>query len=174
MKKKRKITDQAAFWIDHLKLEKHPEGGYFREAYRSEEIIKKGSLPQRFSGDRSFSSSIYFLLKEDEYSGFHRIRSDETWHFYKGNPVEIYIIQDEGGIDCLVLGDEIEKGQQFQLTVKYGQWFAAKPINSKGFSLIGCTVAPGFHFEDFELATEEELIRQYPDHSEIIKKLCVK
>jgi len=121
--------DSASFWIKHLSLTKHPEGGWFREVYRSCEIISKKGLPARYSGFRNFSTSIYYLLESREFSAFHRIASDEIWHFYKGSPLSIYIINPSGNMMRVVLGSDPTQNQLFQFTIPKGHWFAAHNIH---------------------------------------------
>lgn len=162
----------AGYWIKHLQLKPHPEGGYYKEIYRSKDIVEKDHLDIRFNGRRSISTSIYFLMSENNFSKFHRIKSDETWHFYDGNPVIIYVLNEkEQALTRFILGKEIEKGQQPQLTIPYNSWFAAKILDESGFALVGCTVAPGFEFEDFEMGKRKELISLFPEYREIINKL---
>jgi hypothetical protein len=152
----------AKYWIEKLQLQKHPEGGWFREVYRSAEMIPSGALPAGFSGDRNFSTSIYYLLEGDDFSAFHRIKSDELWHFYSGtSPLEIISIE-ERKIKKQILGDDPNQNQCFQVVVPKNTWFAARLIDNKGFALAGCTVSPGFHFDDFEMGNEK-LIEVYPE-----------
>jgi len=151
----------AKYWIEELKLEKHPEGGWFREIYRSEEIVGKEGLPKGFSGARNISTSIYYLLEGNDFSSFHRIKSDEIWHYYVGvSSIEILFIQN-GKLKKQVCGNKPEQGQHFQIIVPKNTWFAARLTDRKGFALVGCTVSPGFHFDDFELATNN-LLKEYP------------
>jgi uncharacterized protein len=163
----------ASYYISKLDLQPHPEGGYFAETYRSIDIIDSHALPGSFDGDRNISTAIYFLLEGHQFSAFHRIKSDELWHFYTGTALLVYIIHPDGELETLTIGDDLEEGCKFQGIVKAGCWFASKPINERGFSLVGCTVAPGFDFADFELA-DGELIKQFPQHSELINKLVYK
>mgnify|MGYP006295252479 CR=1 FL=1 len=163
----------ATYWIDKLKLTKHPEGGYFKEVYRSNEIVSKKGLPQRYNSFRSFSTSIYFLLKSGEFSAFHRLKSDEIWHFYEGVPLWIFILFPNGKLATVTLGQDPAKQQQFQVAIPKGAWFAAKPAEKGAFSLMGCTVAPGFDFDDFELARQEVLVKRYPQHEKIIRQLTI-
>ena len=161
--------EQAEFYIKSLNLGKHPEGGYFREVYRSLEEIPAKALPARFEGARSFSTSIYFLLPGDEISVFHKIRSDEIWHFYKGAFIRIHIIDSKGNYSTLVLGDDPFNSSSFQQVVPQGSWFAAESLDPLSFSLAGCTVAPGFDFKDFEMAERETLMELFPQHGAIIE-----
>lgn len=163
----------AKYWIDQLKLEKHPEGGYFSEVYRSDENIKMGALPNRYSGDRSIATSIYFLLKDDEFSSFHRIHSDETWHFYTGTKLELFVLGDDKKLNRYLLGQNPEAGESLQLTIPRNHWFAGRVIDQNSFALLGCTVAPGFHFDDFELADRAHMISEFPNHKSIISELTI-
>jgi len=158
------------YWIEKLGLEKHPEGGYFKEVYRSEEIIPKQSLHKRYLGDRNHSTSIYFLLTSNEFSAFHRIKSDETWHFYSGSPVTVHMIDESGKYSNVKLGSNPENGEVFQFAIPHGVWFAASVNEPDSFTLVGCTVAPGFHFDDFELGKREELIKLFPQYEGVIRK----
>src|SRR5688572_1735873 len=127
--------------ITQYQLQAHPEGGYYRETYRSNEIIPVVSLPPRFKGQRHFSTAIYFLLEGQQFSAFHRIQSDECWHFYAGVGLAIYILYPDGRGEIMRLGDDLENGYSFQQVVPAGCWFASKPVDENGFSFVGCTVA---------------------------------
>ena len=156
--------------VDQLDLMPHPEGGFFKEVYRSNQLISQSALAG-FSGDRNFCTSIYFLLTSENFSAFHRIKQDEIWHFYKGSPLLVHVIYPNGRYVCHEVGMHIETGQFPQLTVPAGCWFASSVKEKDSYSFVGCTVAPGFDFDDFELAKEEELMREYPQHSRIISEL---
>ncbi len=158
--------------VAYYELQPHPEGGFYRETYRSTELIDMDALPARFNGNRNFSTAIYFLLEAGNFSAFHRIQSDETWHFYAGQSLNIYVIHTNGALEIIQLGSVIEKGQTFQATVPAGSWFASKPAEETIFSFVGCTVSPGFDFMDFEMADASALIASYPQHSALIEKLC--
>lgn len=160
----------AEYYIKTLGLEKHPEGGWFKEVYRSAEEIRGEHLPERFSGSRHHSTSIYFLLTSDTFSALHRIKSDELWHFYEGSPVTIYMIDSAGNYSEIALGRNIENGEVLQFVIPHGVWFGAKVNISDSFSLVGCTVAPGFHFDDFELAERDELLKLFPKYKGIIER----
>jgi hypothetical protein len=148
--------------IAKLDLLPHPEGGWYRETWRSEETLtnKKGQI-------RNVCTAIYFLLEKDQISHFHRIQSDELWFFHQGQPLEIVIIVN-GRIHIVTLGDDIEKGELPQYRIPANTWFAAKLKESTGYSLVSCTVAPGFDFSDFELATREALVKEFPHIEETI------
>ena len=163
------MNSKASAYIKQLQLIKHPEGGYFREVYRSAEIILPEHLPKRYKSSRNFSTSIYFLLEENQFSAFHFLQSDEQWHFYDGSSVLLYIIDQKGKISVQKLGRE--KDSNFQITIKKRNWFAAEVENKKSFSLFGCTVSPGFDFDDFKLGKRIELIRKFPKHKNIIGRL---
>lgn len=162
----------ATYVIDRFQMQKHPEGGYYKQTYRSDEFIKAEFLPARFKGDRLFSTAIYFLLEGNDFSAFHRIRSDELWHFYYGSALQIFIIHPDGKMEIINLGNNLAVNENFQCVVKAGCWFAARLEHRDSFSLVGCTVSPGFDFADFELANREILVNQYPQHKEIIQALC--
>ncbi len=157
--------------IARFELLPHPEGGYYKETYRSPETITRDALPERFGGDRRFSTAIYFLLEQGNFSAFHRIRSDECWHFYAGGTLLIYVIHPNGSLQTVKLGNDVLSGGTFQFVVPAGCWFASAPDDGTVFSFVGCTVAPGFDFADFELAKKEELIKVYSQHEEMIKRL---
>jgi len=163
--------NNAHSWIRKLKLKKHPEGGYYCELYRSAESIPGKALPRRYKGRRSFSTSIYFLLKGRDISRFHRLKSDETWHFHTGSSLTIHVISPKGKYSEIKLGCDPKKKQALQYTVSRNHWFGATVHNPKGFSLVGCTVSPGFDFADFELADQEELLARFPHLARIIRKL---
>jgi predicted cupin superfamily sugar epimerase len=161
----------ANAYVSHLQLKAHPEGGFYREVYRSEELIPITGLPPRFSGKRNFATAIYFLLEENNFSAFHKIKSDETWHFYAGNSLEVIEINDAGELFIHNIGNNLLAGDVFQYTVKAGHWFASRVKAGGKFSLVGCTVAPGFDFEDFEMPNRRTLLDQYPQHKDIITAL---
>ena len=159
----------AQYWIDQLALEAHPEGGAFVETYRSPLALSGKEFG--FSGDRNLSTSIYFLLKQHSFSSFHRIKSDEIWHFYTGSPVVIYEIDEDGKLLQQKLGPNPENNETFQHLVPAERWFAARIEEAGEFTLVGCTVSPGFDFQDFELANRSDLIQQFPQHQQIITQL---
>ncbi len=158
--------------VKHFDMLPHPEGGYYKETYRSNELIARNALPQRFVGDRNFSTAIYFLLEKGNFSGFHKIQSDECWHFYAGQTLLIYVLHNNGELQIITLGNNIMNGEVFQAEVPAGCWFASEPAPNSEFSFVGCTVAPGFDFADFELAKAKELIKDFSQHNVLIKRLC--
>jgi predicted cupin superfamily sugar epimerase len=162
---------EAQDWIECLHLRPHPEGGYFRETYRSAETIARQHLPTRFSGDRAFSTAIYFLLQGNDFSALHRIKQDELWHFYAGEPMALYVIEPGGALSLRRLGRDVRAGEMLQAVVPAGCIFGARLQNLHSYALVGCTVAPGFDFADFEMPTRHELVSLYPQHEAIIAQL---
>jgi hypothetical protein len=160
--------NNAAFWIEQLQLQKHPEGGYYRETYRCQDLL----IASYNQEPRSISTAIYFLLQEKEVSHFHRIKSDELWFFHEGETLEILVIENNQVITYR-LGKNILQGEQLQVMVPAGCWFASRIRKGEGFSLVSCTVAPGFDFQDFELANREALCSQFPHLSETLAPLCI-
>jgi predicted cupin superfamily sugar epimerase len=165
------VTRDAHYWIDRLGLSPHPEGGYYRVTYTSDLILPQSALPSAFQGDRSASTAIYFLLDGSDFSAFHRIASDELWHFYAGSALVVYVIDTDGNCTERLLGEGAEAGEVFQAVAPAGCWFASRVKDRAGYALVGCTVAPGFDFADFELATRAELVRSYPAHEPLIAEL---
>ncbi len=164
-------TITAKLLIDKFRLQPHPEGGFFKENYRSVEMVSQSSLPKRFQGDRHYSTAIYFLLQQGDFSAFHKIKSDECWHFYAGTTLLIYILHLNGKLEIIKLGNKGDEGECFQAVVPAECWFASEPANGSAFSFVGCTVAPGFDFDDFELAKMDELSKHYPQHKLLIDRL---
>lgn len=161
----------AGYWIKHLQLIQHIEGGWYSEVYRSDLILQKEQLPGSFSDKRNVCTHIYFLLEQHGFSAFHRIKSDELWHFYTGDPLVVYEIERSGELIEHLLGSDIEKGQSLFCAIKAGSWFASKVAGDGKYSLVGCTVSPGFDFNDFELAKKNSLIKLYPRHTNLIDRL---
>jgi uncharacterized protein len=159
----------AKYWIDHLHLNRHPEGGWFSETYRAAETVPADALPARFDGPRSFSTAIYFLLEQGDFSALHRLKSDEIWHFYDGAPLTVQVITPEGEHYKILLGRDGKQGECFQAMVPAGCWFGAETF--AGFSLVGCTVAPGFDFRDFEMADRSGLQLLFPQHSALVARM---
>ena len=169
---KKIISKQKAdYWIKHLRLKPHPEGGYYQETYRSPEIIARTDLPKRYKGSRSFTTAIYFLLRGNQFSAFHRLKSDEIWHFYEGSPLLIRLTTKNKRISTVKLGLNADNGEQPQIVIKSGTWFAAELGEANSYTLIGCTVAPGFDFADFEMGARKTLCRKFPRHLAMITRL---
>lgn len=168
------MSSRVDFLIEKLKLKPHPEGGFFKETYRCEESVKKENLPERFSGDRAYCTSIYFLLTSDNYSALHKIQSDEMWHHYEGGSLEIYSIDEKGKLTIHTLGKNFENNEHPQIVIKAGEWFGSKVRDEDSYALVGCTVSPGFDFEDFEIGDKEKLLKLFPQHEEVIEILGYK
>lgn len=160
--------------ISHLHLIPHPEGGFYNETYRSTTTV---STP---SGPRSASTAILFLLTQNTFSALHRLRSDEIWHWHAGAPIRITSISPAGKVREEVCGGDVLAGESPQVVVRAGDWFGAEVVGDRkrekgrkgaDWGLVGCTVAPGFEFEDFELGEREELIRLFPQHEEVVERL---
>jgi len=155
--------------ISLLSLIPHPEGGHFRETYRSQTSVIRASD----GVSRSASTAIYYLLRGRERSTWHRIQSDELWHFYDGTPIRIHVLEPDGGLGILRLGNPLRhEGAHFQALVPAGRWFAAECEEPGGHGLVGCTVAPGFEFDEFEIADKSVLKKQWPEHAALVERLA--
>lgn len=157
--------------IKTLQLDPHPEGGFFREVYRSGKLIRHTELGSSYSGSRNYCTSIYFLLTSESFSAFHRIIQDEIWHFYCGSPLLLHMITQQGIYSKVLLGNSFSEEQVPQFVVPGGTWFAAHVAADSGHSLVGCTVSPGFDFADFEVGKREILLQLYPQHGNLITRL---
>ena len=162
--------EAAQQWIEHLNLEPHPEGGFYRETYRASLTLPHSALPG-YAGGRAASTAIYFLLAGDQFSAFHRLRSDEVWHFYAGSTLIVHVIEPGGKYSELLLGSDATSGEEFQAVVPAGCWFGSSLRQPDTWALVGCTVAPGFDFADFEMAQRDDLTARYPQHRNIIERL---
>ena len=158
--------------IKKLDLIPHPnEGGFFAETYRSKENILEKDLPARYSGERSFGTAIYYLLTPTTFSEIHRLKSDEIFHFYLGDPVEVVNLFPDGKIKKIILGQEIFAGMELQVIVPKMVWQGAKLIDGGNYALLGTTVSPGFDYNDYESGKKEDLLKLYPDFKDFIIKL---
>ncbi|HLP56028.1 MAG TPA: cupin domain-containing protein [Fluviicola sp.] len=153
---------EAQLLIEKLGLLPHPEGGFYRETYRSEHQLEQQ--------DRSLMTSIYFLLTDTNISRFHRITADECWYFHAGTPIIVHTL-DEKGHHEFILGNDVSKGQLPYYLVKGGTIFGSSMLGDDGYALVSCAVAPGFDFRDFELFDTETLLGQLPQHEAIIRKM---
>ncbi len=158
-------------YIQHLGLLPHPEGGFYKETYRCANTLPASALSINGNGERNLSTAIYFLLEAGNFSAFHRIQSDELWHFYTGDALEVIEIDKNGVLKVTALGHAVKQGEVFQYLVPAHTWFASRVKKGGSFSLVGCTVAPGFDFADFELANREDFIQTFPQHEKIIGEL---
>lgn len=161
-------SPDSEYWVKKLNLQPHPEGGYYKETYRSEEYFGKEGLPSRFRGKRNYSTAIYFLLEKENFSAFHRIHSDEVWHFYAGDGITVFMLREDGEMEAINLGANPDKDEVLQAVVPAGVWFASRVRDQGSYGLVGCTVSPGFDFEDFEMANRDELLEQFPRHKKTI------
>jgi uncharacterized protein len=164
-------TSTAEMLIKQLGLLVHPEGGWYRETYRSAEQIASEALPKRFGGPRTFCTSIYFLLQQGDISVLHRIKSDELWYFHSGVALTVHLFTPLGAHREVRIGPDLAHGDCFQTMVPAGCWFGAEVTGAGDFSLVSCTVAPGFDFADFEMGQRDNLVRAYPDYVELIRRL---
>ena len=155
--------------IRQLGLQPHPEGGFYRETYRSGETIAAAALPPRYGKDRSFSTAIYYLLTPDSFSSLHRLQSDELFHFHLGDPVTMLQLHEDGRGETITLGQDILAGQQLQVVVPRGVWQGMFLNDGGRFALLSTTVSPGFDFADFEVGTRDALIRRYPSCTAMIE-----
>ncbi|GEQ22931.1 cupin [Clostridium butyricum] len=160
----------ADYFVKNLNMIAHPEGGFYKEIYSSEENITSKDLKVNFEGARILWTSIYFLLRDGEVSNFHRLKSDEMWYYHSGSPLTIYMISPEGEFITEQLGLNIENGEKPQVLVPKDYIFGSA-MNNEGYALVGCMVSPGFEFRDFELFKRSFLLEKYPQYEEIILKL---
>jgi predicted cupin superfamily sugar epimerase len=161
----------ADYFISKLSMDRHIEGGYYKEIYRNSFNISHEGYAYEFEGDRALSTTIYFLLEWGQVSKFHKLKFDEIWFYHYGCPMIIHMIDNNGEYKSVRLGLEIEKGEMPQVLVPANVIFGAEPSESDSFSLVSCMVSPGFDFRDFILYEEKDLCSIYPQHTEIIKKL---
>ena len=169
-----KIT--AAELKSLLKLEPHPrEGGWFRQTWRSTEMIPANSLPERYVAardrGRATGTAIYYLLEPDTFSEMHCLQSDEVFHFYLGDPVEMLQLFPDGTGRKVILGGDLTAGQHVQTVVPQGVWQGSRLVSDGKFALLGCTVSPGFEYEDYESGNRADLNRTWPNWTEAIAKL---
>ncbi len=165
------MKHSAQYWIEQLNLVEHPEGGLFAPSFRASEQILRTGLPGCFAGNRAIVSSIYYLLKRGQFSVFHRLKSVEIWSLFEGDPLTIYILDPLGALIEKRLGRNFDEGERFQVVIEAGNWFAAEQRGPGDFTLVGCTVAPGFEYEDMEIGGRAELLAMYPQHRKIIERL---
>lgn len=157
--------------IERLGLQPHPEGGHYRQTYQAADRLAASALPNRYDGSRTLSTAIYFLLRDDEVSHLHRLKSDEVWHFYAGAPLVVHVLTPEGERIDQELGTDWNAGAIPQFVVPQGAWFGAALRDGCGCALVGNTVAPGFDFADFELADRAVLTEAFPQHADLIRCL---
>lgn len=149
----------------------HVEGGYFLQTYKAREKTLDAFLPERFKGDRAFSTCIYYVIPPGRISSLHLMYADEGWHFYLGSPINLVEITPEGELIETTMGADIAGGQVPQHVVMNGNWLGAYNLDDSQYSLVGCTVAPGMELADYEHGNPKDLLAQYPQHKKIIEKL---
>jgi len=155
-----------------LNLKPHPEeGGYFRETYRSPHTLSKHILPEAYEDERSLSTAIYYLLTPDTFSALHRLPTDELFHFYLGDPVEMIQLLPDGTGKTITMGQDITNGMQLQVVVRKGVWQGSRLCAGGQFALLGTTMSPGFESSDYESGQRERLIADYPQFENLIKVL---
>lgn len=165
------MVNQANKLIEQLNLIPHPEGGHYSETYKSQIYLSTGELNNCVT-NKNCSTLIYFLLKEHEYSAFHKLKSDEVWIYNSGDFVNIYIIDSNGKLSIEKFGSNIDNGENLQVFIPANSWFAAELINKDNYILMSCLVSPGFDWNDFELGKRETLKLKYPEHTNLFKRLC--
>ncbi|MFD2445289.1 cupin domain-containing protein [Bacillus sp. CGMCC 1.16607] len=163
----------AQYWINNLDLIPHPEGGFYKSTYSSESIISDKSVVSN-GNKRKLYTSIYFLLRSGDISHLHRLKSDELWYFHGGSPLTVHVIDESGEYHEMKLGLDLENGEVPQVLVPKNSIFGSSVMEEGTFSLVGCMVSPGFDFEDFELFNQDDLLKIYPEHEEIIRKMAYK
>lgn len=150
------------------------EGGYYRRTYCSDETIPSSALPERYKMDKAFSSCIYFLLTPDTFSEFHLLPTDEIYHFYLGDPVDLVEIHPDGELTTTTLGQDIFSGQRLQYVVRKNTWQSSCLRAGGQFALFGCTLSPAYDWEDHQKGNWESLLRQFPKHHQTIMRLTRK
>lgn len=159
-------TQNAAYWVQRLTLQPHPEGGYYKEVFRSEQEVNRAGE----TAIKQACTSIYYLLEGEDFSGFHRLVSDELWYFHAGSPLYIHVIDVLGNYHRYELSS-LDTGD-LSVVIPGGSWFASEIPSKEGFSLVSCAVAPGFDFSEFEMAVKEDMITAYPRFNELFNRLC--
>jgi len=160
------MENNPGYWINKLNLQPHPEGGFYKEVFRSQIDVTTANN----SKVNQAITSIYYLLEGNDYSGFHRLKSDEIWYFHKGSPLHIHVLDNAGFLRSIELSD-LETGS-LSVVIPAGLWFAAEIPSKQGFCLASCAVAPGFDFSEFEMAEKDALCEGYPQYADTIARLC--
>lgn len=163
----------AAAVIKLLALAPLPrEGGYFARTYLAVEKTPRAALPPRYEGDRAWGSAIYYLITHDSYSTLHKLTTDEIFHFYLGDPVEMLQLRPDGTGEVIIIGTDLARGQRPQVVVPHGVWQGSRlmPGGRFGFALLGTTMAPGYDDTDYTHGRQDELLAAYPDfHAQIVE-----
>ncbi len=167
-----KLIVDPQYYIEKLGLKPLPtEGGYFRETYRSSEFIDSKALPVRYTADKPFCTAIYYLLTAGTFSAMHRLPTDEIYHFYLGAPVIMLLLYPNGKGDVVALGQDIEAGEKVQQVVPAGTWQGASLREDGNFALMGTTMSPGYDHDDFELGVADNLVKGFPEYTDLIRRL---
>ena len=164
--------NDANYYVTKLGMEPHPEGGFYKRTFESEERTSDQELSVEFDGKRKLYTSIFFLLGSNDISHLHRLKSDELWYYHAGSPLTIHVIDENGNYKESKLGINLDEGEIPQILVPKNSIFGSSVRDEDTFSLVGCMVSPGFEFQDFELFSQEELLSQYPQHRDVIMKLA--
>jgi Uncharacterized conserved protein len=159
--------ETATQWVQYLNLAAHPEGGFFKEIYRSDIEL---NISSKYSGQRNLATSIYYMLESGQVSKLHRLKSDEIWYFHYGAALKVHVFHN-GTYQCYTLGTSLNHNQVLQLIIPAGVVFGAEVTEPSSFSILGCMVSPGFHFDDFELISGNEMYAYFPDQKSIIQLL---
>jgi predicted cupin superfamily sugar epimerase len=160
------MEKNAQYWIERLELVRHIEGGFYRQIYASKKQCKE-------HGNRDLATCIFYLLDGNDFSAFHKINGDEIWHFFIGSSLTIYILNEKDSkLKIVKLGKDWDKGENLQVIINEGNWFAAEVNDKSAFTLVGCTVIPGFEFKNFKLAEKKSLLLKFPSYKRIIEKLA--
>jgi predicted cupin superfamily sugar epimerase len=160
--------------IRHLRLEPLPiEGGYFRQTWSSDDLLPASALPDRYASPRAAGTAIYYLLTSDadSFSAMHRLATDEIYHFYLGDPVEMLLLSEDSGAQRIVLGPDLMGGQHVQYVVSRYVWQGSRVVRGGRFALLGATMAPGFDPRDFTLGSRDQLIQRFPHDAALIREL---
>lgn len=158
--------------IEYLGLVPLPiEGGYYKVTYTSDDILSEEMLPNRYKSERALSNAIYYLLEPGTFSALHRLESDEIWHFYAGDPVELSHIHPDGQSETVILGSDVLGDENPQVPVRRGTWMGAKLVDGGQYALLGTTMAPGYEDADFEIGDRTALLKEFPSHGDLIKSL---
>ncbi|XP_041349735.1 uncharacterized protein LOC121369008 [Gigantopelta aegis] len=157
--------------IAHHNMIPHPQGGYCCELYRSQDTVSQEDMSFRYSGDRSVSSSFYYLLVNEQVAKLHRLKSPGIWHFYEGSPLIIHEFVPNGDYKMHTLGPDVAKDETFQAVLPRCSWVGACLKDPKSHTLVGCTISPGYELDDFQLANRQDVLEKFPRYQKIIELL---
>lgn len=161
-------------WIEKLKLRPTGVGGHFASTFESDSELLSAALPERFEGDRRFYSANYFLLNDDEVLRLHSLNQDELWYYFTGSAVRLHVFSDRGTYEAITLGADLERGQVLQARAPHNRWFGAERLSPGTFSLVHCSLSPGFDPRDSTPVSPEklaELKRSFPEHAGLLDRL---